>query len=103
MMIDRTHDLPLATQARLLGLARSTVYRQPDLVSATDLPWVRQHLLPGNPAAKNDNEAPVPYIACCAPPYLYASNCSKGAEVQNAVRRPKYRGPIALRGRGRWL
>ena len=28
-MIDRGHDLALATQADLLGVARSTLYRQP--------------------------------------------------------------------------
>lgn len=41
-MIDRAHDLPLATQARLLGIARSTVYRQPDPVSASDLAVMRR-------------------------------------------------------------
>lgn len=41
-MIDRVHDLPLATQARLLGIARSTVYRQPDPASATDLEVMRR-------------------------------------------------------------
>jgi len=41
-MIDRTHDLPLATQARLLRIARSTVYRQPELVSTTDLAIMRR-------------------------------------------------------------
>jgi hypothetical protein len=28
-MIDRSHELALASQARLLGVARSTVYREP--------------------------------------------------------------------------
>jgi putative transposase len=41
-MIDRAHDLPLATQARLLGIARSTVYRQPDPIPATDLAVMRR-------------------------------------------------------------
>ena len=41
-MIDREHDLPLATQARLLGIARSTVYREPDPVSAADLAVMRR-------------------------------------------------------------
>ena len=36
-MIEREHDLPLATQARRLGIARSTVYRAPEPASATDL------------------------------------------------------------------
>src|SRR5689334_286843 len=41
-MIDRKHDLPLATQARLLGMARSTVYRAPEPVSAADLAVMRR-------------------------------------------------------------
>ena len=41
-MIDREHDLPLATQARLLGIARSTGYREPDPVSAADLAGMRR-------------------------------------------------------------
>jgi putative transposase len=41
-MIDREHDLPLATQARLLGIARSMVYREPDPVSAADLAVMRR-------------------------------------------------------------
>jgi putative transposase len=41
-MIDRAHDLPLATQARLLGIARSTVYREPAPVSAADLAVMRR-------------------------------------------------------------
>ena len=36
-MIDRSHDLALATQARLLDVARSTVYREPQPVPASDL------------------------------------------------------------------
>jgi putative transposase len=41
-MIDRAHDLPLATQARLLGIARSTMYREPDPVCAFDLAVMRR-------------------------------------------------------------
>ena len=41
-MIDRTHDLALATQARLLGIARATVYREPDPVFAADLAVMRR-------------------------------------------------------------
>jgi putative transposase len=41
-MIDRGHALALATQARLLGIARSTVYREPQPVSATDLTVMRR-------------------------------------------------------------
>jgi len=41
-MIDRGHELALATQARLLGVARSTVYRKPEPVSATDLAVMRR-------------------------------------------------------------
>ena len=41
-MIDRAHTLPLATQAQLLGIARSTVYRQPAPVSASDLLIMRR-------------------------------------------------------------
>ena len=41
-MIDRKHDLPLATQARLLGMARSTVYREPEPVCAGDLAVMRR-------------------------------------------------------------
>jgi putative transposase len=41
-MIDRDHDLALATQARLLGLARSTVYREPAPASAADLAVMRR-------------------------------------------------------------
>jgi putative transposase len=41
-MIDRTHELALVTQARLLGLARSTLYREPQPVSAADLAVMRR-------------------------------------------------------------
>src|SRR6201992_774996 len=41
-MIDRSHTLALATQARLLGIARSTVYREPEPVSAIDLGVMRR-------------------------------------------------------------
>ena len=41
-MIDRGHDLPLITQARLLGVARSTVYREPLPISASDLAMMRR-------------------------------------------------------------
>lgn len=41
-MIDRTHELALVTQARLLGLARSTLYREPRPVSAADLAVMRR-------------------------------------------------------------
>jgi putative transposase len=41
-MIDRGHDLALATQADLLGIARSTLYRQPRPVPAADLAVMRR-------------------------------------------------------------
>jgi putative transposase len=41
-MIDRGHDLALITQADLLGLARSTLYRQPRPVPAADLAVMRR-------------------------------------------------------------
>lgn len=41
-MTDRSHDLALATQARLLGVARSTVYREPLPVCASDLAVMRR-------------------------------------------------------------
>ena len=41
-MIDRTHELPLGRQARMLGLARSSVYYQPRPVSAEDLAVMRR-------------------------------------------------------------
>jgi putative transposase len=41
-MIDRGHDLALVTQADLLGVARSTLYRQPRPVPAADLAVMRR-------------------------------------------------------------
>ncbi|HVP09660.1 MAG TPA: IS3 family transposase [Phycisphaerae bacterium] len=41
-MIDRGHELALATQARLLGIARSTVYRDAQPVSASELAVMRR-------------------------------------------------------------
>ena len=41
-MIDRSHELALATQARLLGVARSTIYREPLPVPASDLAVMRR-------------------------------------------------------------
>jgi len=41
-MIDRSHELALSTQARLLGVARSTVYREPEPVPASDLAVMRR-------------------------------------------------------------
>jgi len=41
-MIDRTHDLPLARQARVLSLSRSSLYYQPRPVSAEDLAIMRR-------------------------------------------------------------
>lgn len=41
-MIDRSHDLPISRQARLLGFARSSVYYQPVPVSETDLRLMRR-------------------------------------------------------------
>jgi putative transposase len=41
-MIDRNHALALVTQAHLLGLARSTLYREPGPVSAADLAVMRR-------------------------------------------------------------
>jgi putative transposase len=41
-MIDRSHELALATQARLLGVARSTVYHEPPPVSASELTVMRR-------------------------------------------------------------
>ena len=41
-MIDRNHDLAVATQAKLLGIARSTVYHGPASVSAGDLAVMRR-------------------------------------------------------------
>lgn len=41
-MIDRGHELALSTQARLLGVARSTVYREPQPVPVSDLTIMRR-------------------------------------------------------------
>jgi putative transposase len=41
-MIDRSHALALTTQAGLLGVARSTAYRAPLPVSASDLAVIRR-------------------------------------------------------------
>jgi len=41
-MIDRSHGLALSTKARLLGVARSTVYREPEPVPASDLAVMRR-------------------------------------------------------------
>jgi putative transposase len=41
-MIDRGHDLALATQARLLGIAGSMAYREPQATSAADLAVMRR-------------------------------------------------------------
>ena len=41
-MIDRKHDLPVARQAELVGLPRSTVYYLPRPVSAADLVLMRR-------------------------------------------------------------
>jgi putative transposase len=41
-MIDHGHDLPIARQAKALGLARSTVYYMPRPVSAEDLKLMRR-------------------------------------------------------------
>jgi putative transposase len=41
-MIDRSHDLPVARQAKVLNLARSTVYYQPRPVSAEALALMRR-------------------------------------------------------------
>jgi putative transposase len=41
-MIDRSHELALATQARLLGVARSTIYRAPLPVPVSELALMRR-------------------------------------------------------------
>ena len=41
-MIDRCHDLPLARQAKALGISRGSLYYQPQPVSAADLPVMRR-------------------------------------------------------------
>ena len=40
-MIDRTHDLPVVRQCRILKLARSTVYYTPQPTSDSDLLLMR--------------------------------------------------------------
>ena len=41
-MIDQDHDLPLSRQAKVLNLARSTVYYKPRPVSVADLELMRR-------------------------------------------------------------
>ncbi|MFP4896998.1 IS3 family transposase [Paraburkholderia sp. EG304] len=41
-MIDRAHALPIAQQARLVGIARSSVYYQPQPVNETELKLMRR-------------------------------------------------------------
>ena len=41
-MIDRKHDLPIARQAKALGISRRSVYDQPRPVSAADLAVMRR-------------------------------------------------------------
>ena len=41
-MIDRSHDLPVARQARELGISRGSVYYLPRPVSAADLTLMRR-------------------------------------------------------------
>src|SRR5712691_13212446 len=41
-MIDRTHDLPLTTQAETLNISRGSLYYVPELVRAGDLALMRQ-------------------------------------------------------------
>jgi putative transposase len=41
-MIDRTHALPVSTQARLLGISRGSVYYLPRPISAADLALMRR-------------------------------------------------------------
>ena len=41
-MIDRTHELPIARQAELLGISRGSVYYLPQPVSAADLRLMRR-------------------------------------------------------------
>ncbi|MHC2696594.1 hypothetical protein ACVME9_009139 [Bradyrhizobium liaoningense] len=43
-MIDRDHDLSIVRQAKVLKLARSTVYYEPRPVSAEDLALMRREL-----------------------------------------------------------
>ena len=57
-MIDREHDLPIAKQAQVLNISRSSVYYLPRPVSAADLTIMRRidelHL-----------ELPSPARGCC--------------------------------------
>ena len=41
-MIDRSHALPLGRQAEALGISRSSLYYQPQPVSAADLALMRR-------------------------------------------------------------
>lgn len=41
-MIDREHELPVVTQAKLLGFRRGSVYYSPRPVSAIDLALMRR-------------------------------------------------------------
>jgi putative transposase len=41
-MIDRSHDLPIAKQAKALGISRGSVYSLPRPVSAADLAMMRR-------------------------------------------------------------
>ncbi|KQT64360.1 hypothetical protein ASG54_02390 [Aureimonas sp. Leaf460] len=41
-MIDRSHDLPVARQARELGISRGSVYNLPRPVPAADLVMMRR-------------------------------------------------------------
>ena len=41
-MIDRTHDLPIAKQAKVLGISRGSVYSRPRPVPAADLAIMRR-------------------------------------------------------------
>ena len=41
-MIDRSHDLPIAKQAKALGISRGSIYYLPRPVSAADLAVMRR-------------------------------------------------------------
>ena len=41
-MIDRAHDLPLASQASVLNISRGSIYYVPALMSAADLGLMRK-------------------------------------------------------------
>ena len=41
-MIDRAHDLPIATQAKVLNISRGSVYYRPRAVSEADLAIMRR-------------------------------------------------------------